>query len=788
MKSIITLAIAIITAAAGGTQEINLRIIEDTTLEPIPFATIAVEYADTITGGMADEDGSYSFTPRSLPLKLKVSGFGMNEKDINISSVPDSLVTVALTPGAIELHEVAVVGRLIKQTDAGISYNMAANLRAQNENTLQALSYVPLVNIDANGTISVSGSSSFSLYLNDRPYEMAQTSPKVFLESLPASSISKIEVITHPDNRFGADAQRYILNIVLKQPVLNGYVFNLAGGVNTQPTANSSVMGMIRKNKVDAAINYTYNLSGQRHQPFDMTYIEKDKSDETTHIWRNDGTGDGNWHSHTVRAMLKWEIDTLNTFYADAHGQILQTNLTDNNVQSELFPVTGTYDTFISNLSKYTSGTAEANLIYRNYFKDDTQTERITVGYHYTYNPDRRHLMQNRKSGDTEYPEFKQRTDGGLDAYTGLFSYLFRPSLNHTVRLTASDTYRKGHTESSYSYRNVQEQPGNDMRYTNNIAAFNITYSGWLGNVYCMASAKSNYDHFSMHLPQNHTLDYKRDRFYFLPSASVFWRPDNYNSLYLDYSTDLNRPGIDMFNPFESSSNDHSVNRGNPDLRAQYNHQFALTWYQTAIRNLTIAASIQYTHMTDVILSDYHTEIDKMIYTFSNFGDADQAEASLYLNYEPLNCIKLTLDGSIGKRWLRSVAPQLRQNDLTCRITPRVDFYLPNHFRIGCRYGYYKNLPNPWSSRSVLTLYSFYASKSFLSGKLNISITANSPFTKYNHSKVVTALPTMLREQNNYMTGRAFGIDLSYAFGGGQKVRIERDRLLKSADQKTGVD
>ena len=79
MKSIITLAIAIITAAAGGTQEINLRIIEDTTLEPIPFATIAVEYADTITGGMADEDGSYSFTPRSLPLKLKVSGFGMNE-------------------------------------------------------------------------------------------------------------------------------------------------------------------------------------------------------------------------------------------------------------------------------------------------------------------------------------------------------------------------------------------------------------------------------------------------------------------------------------------------------------------------------------------------------------------------------------------------------------------------------------------------------------------------------------------------------------------------------------
>lgn len=122
------------------------------------------------------------------------------------------------------------------------------------------------------------------------------------------------------------------------------------------------------------------------------------------------------------------------------------------------------------------------------------------------------------------------------------------------------------------------------------------------------------------------------------------------------------------------------------------------------------------------------------------------------------------------------------------RVTPRVDFYLPKHFRVGGKYGYYKNLPNPWSSSSALTLYSFYASKSFLSGRLNVSVTANSPFTKYTHSRIVTSLPTMVTEQNNYMTARSFGINLSYSFGGGQKVKIERDRALNSADLKTGVD
>lgn len=786
-KSVTTMLSILLTSISIFANELTIKVIEKDSFESVPFATIVVEYSDTITGGMADNEGIYSFTPHSIPLNLKVSGFGLKEQAIRFTSIPDSLVTVALTPGTIELQEVAVVGRLTTQTDSGISYNMAANRRAQSENTLQSLSYVPLVNVDADGSISVQGSSSYSLYLNGRPYEMAQTSPKIFLESLPASSISKVEVITHPDNKSGTDTQRHILNIVLKDPALEGYVFNIDGGGTTQPTANGSVMGMIKKYKVEAAVNYSYNLNGQRHQPTDMTYTEMDMTGETTHVWRNRGNGNGDWHSHTLRAMLKWEIDSLNTIYADAHGQISQTNITADNVQTEILPVYDVSDTFIHNHSKYTSGAAEANLIYRNYLRDDPETERITVGYHYTYNPDRRHLAQNRKTGETDYPEYIQRTDGGLNAHTGLFSYLLRPSLFHSIRFTASDMYRKGDTESFYSYQDTQEEQGRSMSYTNNIAALNITYSGWVGNIYCMASLKANHDHFSMHLPQTPSLDYKRDRFYFLPSASLFWRPNNYNSLYLDYSTNLSRPGIDMLNPFESTSNDHSVNRGNPDLKSQYNHEIALTWYLTKIQNLTLAASLQYTHSSNIILSDYYTEQDKMIYSYSNFGDSNQTELAVNMGYNPKNWIKLSLNGGIGKRWLRSEKPLLRQYDLNYRISTGIDFFLPNHFRIGGKYGYYKNLPNPWSSSSALTLYSFYASKSFLSGRLNVSVTANSPFTKYNHSRIVTSLPTMVTEQNNYMTARSFGINLSYSFGGGQKVKIERDRTLDSTDQNTGV-
>lgn len=787
MRKAISLLLLYLSILSAYAEEIDLKVIEKETNEAVPFASLVIEYPDTLVVNSTNIKGYFSFVPISLPLTIKIKSLGLKETSATITSLPDSIVTFVLDIDSKVLNEVAVIGRLTTQTNSGISYNMAGNQRAQKENALQSLSYVPLVNVDHEGIIAVQGSSSFSLYLNGRPYDMAQTSPKVFLESLPASSIAKVEVITRADNKYGADSDRYILNIVLKQPVLNGYVVNLSGGGNTQPTANGSVMGMIKKNKVDVALNYTYNLNGQRNQPMDITYTEKDLKGNDISIRQDKGTGDGNWNTHTLRALLKWEIDSLNSLYADAHGQIKQTNLTDNRLQSTLYPDSSTPESYIENHSEFTTGAAEANLIYRNYFKDSPQTERITAGYHYTYNPDKRNIRQYRMVADAQEPELIQHTDGGLNAHTGLFSYLMRLSYSHYLRVTASNMYRHGETSSTYIYQDYMQEKGNSMHYTNNIAALNISFTGWLGKVYYMLAVKGNYDYFSMKLPDSSALDYKRSRLYILPSASLFWRPDDDNTLYLDYSTNLTRPSIDMLNPFESSLNDLSSSRGNPNLKAQYNHDVAITWYLTKIKNLTLAASLQYEHMGNVLLTNYSVEKDRLIYSYSNFGKAEQTEFAINMDYEPVNWLSLKINGKVGKRWLRGQSQDLKQDNPFYSITPSLDFYLPNHFRIGAKYGYYKNLPNPWSTRSAMNQYSFYISKSLLSGRLNVSVSANSPFSKYIHNNVVTTLPTMATNQNNYITGRSFGINLSYSFGEGQKVKLQRDKLLDTSDQTTGV-
>lgn len=98
--------------------------------------------------------------------------------------------------------------------------------------------------------------------------------------------------------------------------------------------------------------------------------------------------------------------------------------------------------------------------------------------------------------------------------------------------------------------------------------------------------------------------------------------------------------------------------------------------------------------------------------------------------------------------------------------------------------GLYKNAPAPWTENKPIYMYSFYANKSFLKGRLNVSITANSPFNKYIKGSSTTTLPDIMTTQTDYITARSFG----HSFGSGQKVNVQRDRTLRATDQSTGVN
>lgn len=764
-------------------QEIRGIVIDELD-KTLPYVSVVAEFKDTLEVFLTDSLGKFQFTPQKYPLVLRAKHYSMTSDSLHISSLPaDSLISIRLPINTLVLDEVVVIGHKnpTKLTTRGLEYQMNENKRAQNENALQALNYVPLVNVDATGSLTVQGSPSFSIYINGRPNEIAQKQPKSFLESLPAADILKVEVITNTTNESGPTASGSILNIVLKQKLVDGYVINVNGGGNTQPSANGSFLGMIKKNRFDASLSYEYDLNGQRSQPVEINHIPSSSTmaEYTKHL-----LGDGDWHTHTVRAIIKYSIDSLNTVYADVHGRVAKTDRSCkewNTYQNGIID-----NSYINNSNTAISGTVEANLIYRNYSKNNKNAERFTAGYHYTKNPDIRHLQQLYYENDIMTGRAYQLTDGGMDEHTGLMSYYLMIRPRHTMRFTLKDIYRTGTTKSEAL--NV-ETDYLSMHYHNNIAEATASYATSFKKMVVNIGANVDFDCFKMNTSQgDSSIHYNTRTLYVMPSVSVYWLPNNKNTLMLNYSTSILRPTINQLNPFVDRKTDRSISVGNPDLKAQYKHDLSLYHVYNGIHNLPILTNIYYTKIQNVIHNYSLSNDDTIVSTYGNMGVSNQIGLMFNVQWNATDWLQMSADGGIGVQRLRSEEIGLKQNALFYSVTPRCMFMLPKNFRVNLNSGLYLGAPNPWVKNRPTAVYSISASKSFFSGRLIFSLVANSPFNKYFMATTTTTLPSIKVQQINYITARSFGVTLSYSFNAGKQLSVSRDQELKSTDQSTGVN
>ena len=425
-------------------------------------------------------------------------------------------------------------------------------------------------------------------------------------------------------------------------------------------------------------------------------------------------------------------------------------------------------------------------MVYRNYFATDKSKERFTLGYHFTYNPDTRHFSQHRYSEDAEATDSYQNTDGGMREHSALLSYLWQVHPKQAIRVSLKEMYRLGDTRSVYL---LDEEQRSSMDYHNNIAEGNVTYSTSIGHAMIEGGVRLNHDYFRMGLPLTPENDFSNKHLYVMPSASIYWMLNSKHALYFNYATSLTRPTVQMLNPFVNVANDASRSQGNPDLKAQYTHDLSLYWIFNGVHNLSVFSGLSYLNVQDMIHNyNYLNGNNKVVSTYGNMGVGNQIGLILNTKWNATKWLMLSVNGNAGIRYLSADGIGLNQKDWYYNLSPECNLLLPKHYRLGINGGFYNGLPNPWTDKNTLIMYSFNASKSFLKGRLNVSMMVNSPFSKYHKSIENTSQPTLRIKQTNFITARSFGIRLSYSFGSGQKVDIERDRIMQSTDQVTGVN
>ena len=780
---------------AEAQQKLTLIVSDSISGEPLPFVNIKVNGAKDSLICYSDSIGKCVIPLQAGFYELRLSNVGYTNHKESVTLDADKTLHISLSANANVLGEVSVVGRkrLIKITHNGLEYDLSKDLAAQSTNLLAALNRVPLVNVDANDNITVKGSTSFSIFLNGHPYRIAQSSPKAVLQSIPVTTVKKIEVVDRINARFGGDVGDAIINIVTNQQLFDNYALTLNGGANTQPRANAGLNLMGTYKNIDYSLGYSYALDGQREQPIasKSRYAQGSKWQE----YNGKGVGDGDWKKHIVRTMLQWRPDTLNTLYLDGHALIEQTYL--NTLWQQSFneqgqaPLQSTFDT----QNKNTTGTAEANIIYRNLFRN-TGDERWVVGYRYTYNPDVRHYYQTYSNLLGNERRTRRKTNGGLHEHSLSVDFNLLNNDNTTLLVGGKQTLRNGNIQSSNKLlkdgewiddaaENLQQQ---QLKYAQNVSAAYASISLGVGNFTLDTSLRWEYGDLKMQYPQQTVYNFTNRKHYVLPYASIYYQVKS-SSLSLNYNTGVTRPSILMLNPFKAIVSQYLAAEGNPQLKDAYTHTLE-TSYSLYSNTLFLSYSLHYKWTNHPIMAfpRYNADKKQLITQYQNIVFARYLGSNLYLNYRPIALLSLTFSGNID--WYKNQeSEQLWDKSNTAyNLTLMCDVLLKKNWTIALQYGNYKNPTEIWAKSHAFSISSLAISKSFFKGSLNTRVVMNSPFQKYNELLVEQNLTHFSRSQTNYLTARAFGIDITYTFKSGNPKELKRDSRLKSSDQKTGVE
>lgn len=218
------------------TGQLTGRIIDASTQQPMPFATVAVwqkNGKDSILAGGTQTNENGRFTLANLPataLWVDMSTVGytpVRQRVMLVGGTPADVGTVLLQPDTRLLKEVNVKGEkesLTLSTEKRV-FNVGKNLTTIGGTAESLLRNVPSITLDESGNPSLRNMAT-TIYINGKPTQLT-------LAQIPANQIESVEVITNPSARYDASTSGGIVNLIIKKNRLPGYNGTVSVGIGS---------------------------------------------------------------------------------------------------------------------------------------------------------------------------------------------------------------------------------------------------------------------------------------------------------------------------------------------------------------------------------------------------------------------------------------------------------------------------------------------------------------------------------------------------------------------------
>src|SRR5690606_28060196 len=175
-----------------------------------------------------------------------------------------SIAVVSRTQSLDEVEVTAEKALFVMDVDKKV-FQVDKNITTEGGSASDVLQNVPSLSVDVEGNVSLRGRSNATILIDGKPATLLGGDEASALQSLPASSIDRVEVITNPSARYDAQGLTGIINIVTKKDRRMGLNGMASLGAGTGDKYNGSLNLNLRNEKWNFFLNSSFRQNRRQN-------------------------------------------------------------------------------------------------------------------------------------------------------------------------------------------------------------------------------------------------------------------------------------------------------------------------------------------------------------------------------------------------------------------------------------------------------------------------------------------------------------------------------------------
>ena len=758
----------------------------------------------TLTGTTTNPAGQ--FVLENIPIgsyKLLIEFIGY--KPFTLSNLSITKKNEALDLKAIRLAKdskllstvtVTARARLIENKIDKLVYNAEKDLTSQGGVATDVLKKIPQVSVDVDGNVELSGSTSIRFLINGKPSTAFGSSIADVLQSIPASQIKSIEVVTNPGAKYDAQGLGGIINIILKQNTARGINGNLSVTAGTRVENGSFNFNARNKNfGINAFVSGNTRLAVSTLTT--SSRVSNDTSTATKQLLNNDGSGRFTRHGIESGIGFDWTLKKKNNFTGSFNYNSFGSKGTGNVHQNQL-AIDNNGNT-LSNLLLLNQSAnssrfhnADLALNYKRTFTKEDQELTASVNSSFGNNLSVTNNEQRILPQDSLYYGIMARNPGKQRETQVQVDYQQPLAKNILLGIGGKSSFMDISSSSGVqSFRSAGKAYSYDSSLSNNLDYHQKVYAVYAELSFPVAKLfdvkiGSRYERTELHSFYSNAQQQVQTPGYntIVPSVFLSKKLGDDQTIKISYSKRIERPDYWDLNPFVNTADPKNITAGNPYLLPEIGQRYEIGYSRDFPRlgsfmitaffrnnGQDIQPYTKYYSSLQVGDSVYH---NVSINTRENIGTEKNTGISLFANLNVSS--KLTMRSNVFmfyRHIINAVDKGADRSSFNYRLNMNVTYQF-SPLLAAEFFGSFNSARNEVQGKyPSFTNYSLAIRKLFWNKKGSLALTATNPFNEYVNQRLQLYGTNFTQNSLRKIPFRSIGINFTWKFG---KLEFKKEK------------